>query len=390
PNLAPSLIVYSFLPIIGQPLDPPTAVTGAIALGILADDTIHGFKTWQAHRRAPGADAASAVRGMLSEVGKPMVLSSVIVAVGFSIMLVSRYGTLVWTGVMMIIVTTTALVWELVCTPSMLRLLKKPVAPKVEPAELALTTSFHEARADHGSKLADYSDAELEHMRTSDLYALLGDGKAVLRNGGNDGSRRMVEELRLAGAARVLVVGSEAARRDLAELLADAVVERVDEATISKLTFEDAVFDAVILEAIASYHDAPRCFAEALRVLKPGGRVGLHDWCWMEQPNAELEVATCVIACGKDVGTAKFFTKDDWKQTLVSSGFEVGFIEHYPSKYLSVSTLRDDQGLLAALTITGRALARTAVRRRLLRAKRFLSHHDIELGYAIAVGTKPR
>jgi predicted RND superfamily exporter protein len=126
PNLAPSILVYSLLPLIGQPLDPPTAVTGAIALGILADDTIHAFKTFLKHRVVPGADGVSAVQSMLSEVGKPMVLSSVVVGVGFSIMLMSRYGTLVWMGIMMMIVVTTALVWETVCTPAMLRLFGNP------------------------------------------------------------------------------------------------------------------------------------------------------------------------------------------------------------------------------------------------------------------------
>jgi uncharacterized protein len=126
PNLAPSILVYSLLPLIGQPLDPPTAVTGAIALGILADDTIHAFKTFLKYRVRSGADGVSAVQSMLSEVGKPMVLSSVVVGVGFSIMLLSRYGTLVWMGVMMIVVVTTALLWEVICTPALLRLFGNP------------------------------------------------------------------------------------------------------------------------------------------------------------------------------------------------------------------------------------------------------------------------
>jgi predicted RND superfamily exporter protein len=126
PNLAPSILVYALLPVIGQPLDPPTAVTGAIALGILADDTIHAFKTFLKHRVRPGQDGVSAVQAMLSEVGKPMVLSSVVVGVGFSVMLLSRYGTLVWMGIMMFVVVTTALFWEVVCTPALLRLFGNP------------------------------------------------------------------------------------------------------------------------------------------------------------------------------------------------------------------------------------------------------------------------
>lgn len=124
PNVVPVALIYSVLGWIGYPLDPPTAVTGAIALGIAVDDTVHMFKSWVDHRRLPGYDSTKAAVVTLEKIGRPMVMSSLVLAFGFGVMMLSSYGTLVWMGIMLIIAAASGLVCDLVLTPAILSLSK--------------------------------------------------------------------------------------------------------------------------------------------------------------------------------------------------------------------------------------------------------------------------
>jgi predicted RND superfamily exporter protein len=129
PTLPPALMVYATLPLLGHPLDPPTSVTGAIALGIAIDDTTWFLRTWVTERDKPGADASSAVSQTLSAIGRPMVLSSMVLGSGFAIMLFSRSGILFWLGVMMALVAFWSIFWDVLCTPTIVRLFD-PKRPK--------------------------------------------------------------------------------------------------------------------------------------------------------------------------------------------------------------------------------------------------------------------
>jgi uncharacterized protein len=122
PTLPPALMVYATLPLIGHPLDPPTSVTGAIALGIAIDDTTWFLRTWVTERSKPGVDSSTAVSQTLTAIGRPMVFSSMVLGSGFAIMLFSRYGTLFWLGVMMSLVAFWSIFWDVLCTPTIVRL----------------------------------------------------------------------------------------------------------------------------------------------------------------------------------------------------------------------------------------------------------------------------
>lgn len=144
PTLPPAIMVYATLPVIGHPLEVSTSITGTIALGIAIDDTTWFIATWISKRRT-GVDANTAVRQTLSAIGRPMVLSSMVLGSGFLIMLFSRYLTLFWLGVMMAVVSFWSIFWDMLCTPAVIRLLdpKLPkgqfghedIPPPTEPAE---------------------------------------------------------------------------------------------------------------------------------------------------------------------------------------------------------------------------------------------------------------
>ena len=461
PIVGPLLLVYAVLAVTGHPLDPSAVVAGAVALGMLADHAIRGVKTWLREYRRPGGDPERAVTTMLTEVGTPLVLSCMIVAVGFSTLLLSRDGALVGLGGMLMLVPAGALLWGLACTPAVLRLTNMRQM-KPTPAGAGAFTQFRKVTADEErASFAQYPDDEIMNMNTADFLALA--GKTVLRHGGSNGTRRLLVELDIQPGARVLELGAgvgatafdlvrwhptihvtgvdlsafmiERSRRRAKEQAEADRMRRRRPATAAHATspyerrrerrtsisgderrrddrrqprvglgesvsfvhttdpnvlpFEDNTFDVVIVESVAMYNDATQFFREVLRVLKPGGRLGLHDWCWTEKPSAELEASTCIMACGCDIGTVKFFTQDRWEQSLVRQGFEIGFAEQYPFTFFSWSTMRDDEGTWRLLKMFARVLARKATAIRMWRMIAFLARHEGAFGYTVTIAKKP-
>lgn len=111
PNLVPVAIDVLLLYGLGLPLDVGTAMTGAVALGIAVDDTLHFLVAW----REEGT--ALAIRST----GRALVLSTVVIASGFfalvpSAFLPTRYFALL-TGAAI----TAALAADLLVLPPLLR-----------------------------------------------------------------------------------------------------------------------------------------------------------------------------------------------------------------------------------------------------------------------------
>lgn len=106
--LAPWAIVASTLPVVallglmgwaGIALDPANTMVGAILIGIGVDDTIH-LSLRYADSRRRGADVASAVDAALRGAGEPVLVSSGVLALGFSVLLFSQWGGLVGFGLL--------------------------------------------------------------------------------------------------------------------------------------------------------------------------------------------------------------------------------------------------------------------------------------------------
>lgn len=53
------------------------------------------------------------------------------------------------------------------------------------------------------------------------------------------------------------------------------------------LPFEGTTFDAAFSEAAVSMFDVKKVISEMTRVVKPGGKVGIHDMYWMKEPGKE-------------------------------------------------------------------------------------------------------
>ena len=76
--------------------------------------------------------------------------------------------------------------------------------------------------------------------------------------------------------------------RATAEGVEDRVEFRVADAR--ELPFEDNLFDAVIMESLnIFFDDKTQAMREYIRVVKPGGFVGMTEMTWLKPPSPELE-----------------------------------------------------------------------------------------------------
>jgi arsenite methyltransferase len=82
------------------------------------------------------------------------------------------------------------------------------------------------------------------------------------------------------------------------------------------LPFEDSLFDAVLCESVTAFtEDKQRVVQEYMRVVKPGGYVGLNESTWIAlPPEALIEYVYDMMA------RAEFLTSDGWKELLVKAG----------------------------------------------------------------------
>ncbi len=106
--LAPWAIVASTLPVAallglmgwaGIGLDPANTMVGAILIGIGVDDTIH-LSLRYADARSEGLDTWDAIDRALRSAGEPVLVSSGVLALGFSVLLFSQWGGLVGFGLL--------------------------------------------------------------------------------------------------------------------------------------------------------------------------------------------------------------------------------------------------------------------------------------------------
>ena len=119
----------------------------------------------------------------------------------------------------------------------------------------------------------------------------------------------------------MVALSDERAQR---EEVADLVEFRVADA--QDLPFEDAQFDVILCESVATFiEDKQRVVEELARVVKSGGYVGFNEEIWLETPPAEI------ITHVRRTWEVKpsIPTADDWRQMLKDAGLRDVFVKTY-------------------------------------------------------------
>jgi predicted RND superfamily exporter protein len=128
PNLVPIVMVFGLMGLLGVPLDAGTVIVGCLALGIAVDDTVHLISSFQdGYQR--GEDPREALRGALSRVIHPLVLTTVAVGLGFGLLGLSRFTFTRNLGLLIAGVMGVCLLADLILLPALLGRL-----PRARPA----------------------------------------------------------------------------------------------------------------------------------------------------------------------------------------------------------------------------------------------------------------
>jgi ubiquinone/menaquinone biosynthesis C-methylase UbiE len=183
------------------------------------------------------------------------------------------------------------------------------------------------------------SDVEVSYF---ELQAYTG---ATKHGGGLDTTRELVRQCHIGPDSYVLDVGCGAGAtpsylardvgcRVVAVDLREGMIararerarrERVEEgiefrvADARDLPFENCLFDAVLCESVATFvEEKQQVVHELVRVLKPGGYVGLNEEIWIETPPASLaKEVKHIFSVEPDVPT-----EGDWRAMLEQAGLQ--------------------------------------------------------------------
>jgi predicted RND superfamily exporter protein len=90
PNLVPVLLYYGMLGLGVAPLSLPTSLIGSVALGITIDDTVHTLARYRDERRL-GLAPEAALQETVRHVGRAVLITGLMLALGFSVMGLSGF-----------------------------------------------------------------------------------------------------------------------------------------------------------------------------------------------------------------------------------------------------------------------------------------------------------
>ena len=116
PNLIPIILMFGLMGLLRIPLNPGTAMVAVIAIGIAIDGTIHLFSRYNDLCRRT-SDYNKAVQNTVREEATPMVATSLALALGFGILLLSKFTVIAQFGALAAATMLFALFANLLITP---------------------------------------------------------------------------------------------------------------------------------------------------------------------------------------------------------------------------------------------------------------------------------
>ena len=129
PNVMPILIGLAFMSAIGISLDVGTVMIGSIALGLVVDDSVH-FLVRLKRLRQKGLNTNESVAETINDVGRPIIITSVVLAAGFSVLMLGSFAPNIYFGLISAIIIILALIFDMVVLPAALII----VRPKIKKA----------------------------------------------------------------------------------------------------------------------------------------------------------------------------------------------------------------------------------------------------------------
>lgn len=229
-------------------------------------------------------------------------------------------------------------------------------------------------------------------------FALLGSlGKRVLRPGGAELTATLLAALDIGAGDDVVEIApgrgrtarailachpasytgvdrDEAAERAVVPLL-HGPNQRFRLSSVSRTGLGDASVDVAIGEAVLTMHPRAakaKILAELARIVRPGGRLGLHEVAFAPNGPAgdvptddveQIRIRTELTSHFKVSFNA--MTMAEWTDLLAAEGFVLHQVERAPLRLLEPDRIIADEGVVGAARFAANVLRRPEVRRRI-------------------------
>ncbi len=131
PNVTPIAVAFGVWYLIKGEIDMSVAVVLGMTLGIVVDDTIHLLAKYIRARREMGKTPEDAIRYAFNTVGRAVIVTTVVLTIGFSVLMQSAFGLNANMGKLTAITIVIALVLDLLLLPALLLTIDK-IGTKVE------------------------------------------------------------------------------------------------------------------------------------------------------------------------------------------------------------------------------------------------------------------
>ena len=120
PNLLPATMAFGVWGLAVGEINLGVSIVSGMCLGIIVDDTVHFLSKYLRARREQQLDAEAAVRYAFSTVGTALVVTSVVLATGFSVLAQSTFGFNGDMGKLAALIIVMALAADLLVLPPLL------------------------------------------------------------------------------------------------------------------------------------------------------------------------------------------------------------------------------------------------------------------------------
>lgn len=141
PNVLPIAMMFGVFSLISGWVGMAAATVTATSLGIVVDDTVHFFSKYLRARREKGLNQPEAIRYAFRTVGVAILFTTVILTLGFAVLMTSSFLINSQSGLLTAIAIVCALVFDFLMLPALLMLGYKKQAEKETPAHLSTQLS---------------------------------------------------------------------------------------------------------------------------------------------------------------------------------------------------------------------------------------------------------
>lgn len=134
PNLAPATLAYGLWGMAVGYVDLALSVVMCMSLGIVVDDTVHFMSKYNRARREHGLDAVGGILHAFRTVGLALVVTSVVLVVGFGVLAFSNFNPTRETGTLLALTIALALLVDFLLLPPLLLLADRRKTGQEEPS----------------------------------------------------------------------------------------------------------------------------------------------------------------------------------------------------------------------------------------------------------------